>query len=281
MPVIPSTTSEFYPTLEKVMNLVRATMNDSFAGATNTPGEGQIITDNSIISPFTLPILNSAIREIYRKLRISGVPTLIQDNYILLSLNVVDGPLGEGVPDPAIQVRLGFDGYDDGSGTVDASQTLPDDLIMPLRMWERESNTNNSFHPMKEAADGLAGRLQVQILGDWEWRADNIYMNGSTMTRDIRIRYLQHMPEFFNPNMDFSTVQIPVFDCDDAVALCVVKKLLPTFGASELAATQINQQCADAIEDLRNEQIKRMQRVNYRRRAYSDENGNSGFPYVM
>src|SRR5690242_21904344 len=99
MPVIPGDTSQYYPSLLKVMNLVRAIMNDSFAGATSTPGEGQIVTDDCTISPFVLPILNSSIREVYRKLRIVGTRTLIQDNFIITGLAPVDGPMGSGVPD--------------------------------------------------------------------------------------------------------------------------------------------------------------------------------------
>lgn len=43
--------------LLNIMNLVRALVNDSQAGATDTPGEGQILTDDPSISPFTLPFL--------------------------------------------------------------------------------------------------------------------------------------------------------------------------------------------------------------------------------
>jgi hypothetical protein len=43
--------------LETIMNLVRSLVNDTQAGATDTPGEGQILTDNPAISPFTQPFL--------------------------------------------------------------------------------------------------------------------------------------------------------------------------------------------------------------------------------
>ena len=49
--------SSAYPSLEDIMNLVRALVNDSQAGATGDPGEGQILTDNPSISPFTQPFL--------------------------------------------------------------------------------------------------------------------------------------------------------------------------------------------------------------------------------
>ena len=65
--------------LETICNLIRALINDSQAGATNTPGEGQIFTDNPAISPFVQPLLNSSIRKMYRILRNVGEPVLIKD----------------------------------------------------------------------------------------------------------------------------------------------------------------------------------------------------------
>src|SRR5690242_12090230 len=120
---------------------------------------------------------------------------------------------------------------------------------------------------MTQAQYGLDGRLQVQILADWEWRADNIYMVGCTMQRDVRLRYLQHMPEFFDCSMDYSTTQVPIFDSEEAIAYGVVKALMPTFGASNESVLQISAHYDDAIHDLKNEYVKRRQRINYKRRA--------------
>ena len=50
--------------LATIMDLVRSLVNDTQAGATDTPGEGQIFTNNPAISPFTQPFLNSSIREL-------------------------------------------------------------------------------------------------------------------------------------------------------------------------------------------------------------------------
>ena len=52
--------------LLNICNLVRALINDSQAGATGTPGEGQIFTDDPSISPFVQPFLNSGIRALYQ-----------------------------------------------------------------------------------------------------------------------------------------------------------------------------------------------------------------------
>ena len=63
--------------LQTICDLVRALVNDSQAGLTNTPGEGQIFTDDTLRFPFVLPMLNSSIRKLYRMLRNCGDPCLI------------------------------------------------------------------------------------------------------------------------------------------------------------------------------------------------------------
>src|ERR1700686_946774 len=79
--------------LATIMDLVRSLVNDTQAGATNTPGEGQVFTNNPAISPFTQPFLNSSIRELYRELRNVGDPVLIKDNIIITGLPMMSSPV--------------------------------------------------------------------------------------------------------------------------------------------------------------------------------------------
>ena len=78
-----------FPSLETVMNLARSLVNDTQAGLTGTPMEGQILTDNPLVSPFTLQFLNSAIRQLYREMRNISDPQLIFDNIILIGLPII------------------------------------------------------------------------------------------------------------------------------------------------------------------------------------------------
>src|SRR5208337_3385299 len=96
--------------LGTIMNLVRSLVNDTQAGATDTPGEGQIFTNDPVISPFTQPFLNSSIRELYRELRNVGDPVLIKDNIILFNLPIINSPAnGLGQIDPAVQTILSLE----------------------------------------------------------------------------------------------------------------------------------------------------------------------------
>jgi len=253
--------------LTNIMNLVRALVNDSQAGATGTPGEGQIITDNSTISPFTLPFLNSAIRDMYRELRLVGQPTLIKDNVIISNLPTINGANGQGFPDPAAQQYLGFSGFYDGS-QMHSNLLLPGDMIVPERLWERQTGTNNPFVPMIQPQFGLPSIYQQPRLVYWEWRNDNINFLGATVNNDIRIRYYCQLPTFYGSNIDFDSTYVPVIDCADAVAYKIAVKYAKSLGAP--AAADLQNDARDEMFKLKSQHVKRMQSINFDRVPYGN-----------
>jgi hypothetical protein len=249
--------------LETIMNLVRALVNDSQAGATGTAGEGQIFTDNPEISPFTQPFLNSSIRELYRELRNVGQPTLIKDNVIISNLPVMNSPTqGLGVPDPAVQTFLSVNGYFDGVKFW-PNLLLPTDLLYPEEVWERCSNTNNVFCCMTQAQFGLSPCYQCQVFGQWEWRNNNINFNGALEQRDIRLRYYASLPTFFSQTLNFSTTYVPILDCTDAVAYKTAVKYARMLGSPGLA--DLAAEAKEQMFQLKNANTRRSQGVNYER----------------
>ena len=257
-----------------IMNLVRSLVNDTQAGATADPGEGQIFTDNPAISPFTQPFLNSSIRELYRELRNVGAPTLVKDNVLIENLPPLVSPrYGVAQPDPAVQVYLGFGGYFDGT-TINSNFVLPSDVLYPERVWERQSKTTNLFAPMKQSQFGLPSVLQCGTIGMWEWRNDNINMPGSTSIRDLRLRYWCSLPQFFSQTLDFAATYVPILDCTDAVAYKTAVKYANMLGSPNLATLQ-----ADAKEQmfqLKQQHVRRSQSVDYHRIPFGEHGGSMG-----
>lgn len=271
-PTINVTNGQGYPALSDIMNLVRALVNDSQAGATGTPGEGQIITNNAEISPFTQPFLNSAIREVYRELRNVGQPTLIKDNVIIFGLTPVNSPTyGLGQPDPTVQVVLGFNGYFDGVQT-NSSLLLPGDLLYPLQVQCRTTGSNNPFTRMTQCTiGGLPNGLQTTNLGQWEWRQDAINMNGSLTDQDVRLRYLASLPTFFSEDLDLSSTFVPVLDSLDAIAYKVAVKYATMLGSPGLEELRVD--AKDAMFQLKNANVRQQQTQPVSRIAYGHSNG--------
>ena len=157
--------SNQYPSLETIAQLFRASINDTMAGLTDTPGEGLIMTD---INPDTLTFLNSAIRDVYSDLRNVGDPELLLDNYVLLNLPPINSALGVGVQNPAAQCSLQVVGFFDGL-QMWPQWTLPVSSTAVLRVWERLSGTNNQFSPMEqtlERASAYVSGRAAGVLGD-------------------------------------------------------------------------------------------------------------------
>lgn len=283
-----------YPFVEDCMLLARSLVNDTFPGATATPGEGQILTDSSTISPFTIPFINSAIRKVYRKLGNSGVATLIQDNYILTNLPPIDGANGVGSPDPATQVAITFSGYFDGT-TLHNSLVLPPNTIAVLKMWERTNGSGSSFTEMVQSLFGLPSRNQITYLGDWEWRGgsvlvssvptfgDSVYMCGCTQATDVRMRLRVSLPsKVSGSGADFASLQIPVLDCEDAVANYIAGFYTAARGEDDpdvLGRSKIFMDAGDMYTaELTNAQIRQKQAVPYQRIPYGESGGgNSGW----
>ena len=262
-----------YPSLEQIMNLARSLVNDTQAGATNTPGEGNILTDNTTIAPFTQQFLNSAIRAVYRELSNVGDPELLKDNVVIAGLTPINGPNGLSAPDPSIQVYLSTDGYFDGS-TVNTALLLPSDCKYPIRMWERLSGTNNNFSQMRQPQDGLDPCQQNTNFGYWEWRENKIYLPGATETRDVRLRYVATLPTFFG-SMDYANAYVPIQDSLDAVAYKVAHKYATMLGSEMLK--EIKEQAVEEMRQLKNAITRRAQSIEYNRAPFGgdDSSGDS------
>ena len=190
-----------YPSLETIFQLTRVFQNDWQAGATSMPGEGQISSDDPNRSPQLLVAFNSALRELYRGLRLIGAPTLIRDN-VLINLPA-NGAVG-----PGVQTNLSLQGYFDGLN-LQGSPTLPNDLLFPLFLWEQQTGSGLPFVPMIQPEEGLpSAMVQGASLAMWEWRGgasgyvpgqtgnDALWFIGSISPVTIRIRYQSALTQF-------------------------------------------------------------------------------------
>ena len=259
-----------FPSLKMICNLIRAKLNDSLAGATGTPGEGQIITDDPVISPFMLPFLNQAIRDTYVAIRNAGSPALIKDNFILSAVPPINGPLGSMIPDPTIQVFFSPFGYFDGS-QMWPKLALPSDFVYPLKLWQRITGGLDLFLPMTEAIDGLPPIYQTEALGQWEWRGSNIYLVGSLLPHDVRFRYQASFPEFFSPNLDFASTFVTLPESGNYIACNAAEEIASSLGADNETLGLMHDKTEYQLFLLKNTISIRAQRKNYHRRAYGSE----------
>jgi len=262
-----------YPSLETIANLARAFVNDDQAGATGTPGEGQVLTDTSTT---LLNLMNSAIREVYRDLKISNHMALIKDNEIILGLPPVNSYLGVGVANPAVQTAIQFTGYFDGM-LMWPNLAIPSDLILPLDMWERQSsNTQGTFSAMTQSSQPLSASMQSNVLGEWEWRTDSIWLHGATVTTDVRLRYIATYPDVMAPGINMSSTYVPILDCQEAVADKISVRYARRLGGDALEDAK--QQADASMWVLRCQMSRQRQQIAFQMPAYGETKAAGGTP---
>ena len=247
------------------MDLARTYVNDRFSGMTHTPGEGQILTDHG---PFAIPLLRAATMELYQRLgNITGGGVVIRDNLILEHVTPVHGRWGRGIPDPTKQVSISYNGYFDGK-FMHEKPRLPPDFIVPARLWERTWNTNNEFEDMFEVQDGLPAVRQTTAMAYWEWREDRIWMCGSLLPKDLRVRYVATLPLLDDTVADLASVSVPIQDSEMALAMMVARDYAFARGSDQ------HQMAMQHVEEmthlLLNRLIRAQQAIDFRGEPYGD-----------
>jgi hypothetical protein len=244
-----------YPIAEDVMQLARAGINDMLRSTA-----GSILTDTA---PFTNVFLNSAIRRTQRYLANNGLLSNVIDNAILTPI------LPVGNQDPGTQVSISALGYNNGTQQL-SQPVLPPDLILPLSLAQRQTNSGAQYTPMTPAKGPLMSRIPGPYFGEWEWRQDSIVMVGCTNTMDIRMRYEGRLARIA-PTANLSNTTINIRDGEDALASAVVMIYAFTRGAAQRADAKAiwKEDC----DELVNRYVRKDQRIAVRPKGYAAGGG--------
>jgi hypothetical protein len=249
MPIIPPLNAPYYDSVEAILQFARVIANDA-----QLTIAGDLLSDNQ---PYTLTMMNLAWRKLQDRLGNNAIEEFPQE-FILQNVLPMDSSVSG---DPGAQVWIGANGYFDGV-TLQPLPALPPDMYIPLRLWERQTGTNQQFVPMFPTIDGLPSLTKTGLFRIWEWRDDAIWLEGALQAIDIRLRYRRTLP-------DTTTVddQIPLIRAAVALAYLIVEVFVTARGGTVLPA--IVAQKEDAIKQLINVTTRKRQRTNYRRLPYS------------
>lgn len=244
MPINPP--SAPYDTADTVLNFARVSINDAIEGLS-----GELLSNSQ---PYTFTLLNSAWRRLQSDLRELGHDDMYSEA-VLLDITACQ------TTDPGIFCYIDWGGYFDGA-TYQASPTLPGDLIVPVRLWERMNGSNDIFLDMAETADGLPGRSKGAWNMEWEWRGDALWFVGATQANDIRMRY-----EKFLPDIDAAgSALVPLMYCARTLALYVAAEFCASRGSGSAATFfQLGQEEA---RRMARRSVRRKQRGAHRRLPY-------------
>ncbi|MGH9735429.1 MAG: hypothetical protein ACRD8A_12675 [Candidatus Acidiferrales bacterium] len=258
---MPSIQTTAYGTVEGVTTFARALVNDML-----TSSRGEILTDTA---PFTFPLLNMAADYFTKKLTSNGYKTFVFET-VLSPITPCNFPnLGLGGADPGQQVNISDTGYFDGS-EQHYPPALPSNLLVPERLWERETGTQEPWLPMDEATDGLPSVAQGQRLCIWEWRTEIIWMAGATQTNDVKVRYEASAIQFSSVN-DSVQIRGSQSALANYLAAVFVNSRNPQAAASFSAAGD------DFTDMIIRENVHALQRKTVTRQAYGSRGRGRAF----
>ncbi|MDE2099614.1 MAG: hypothetical protein KGL39_20345 [Patescibacteria group bacterium] len=258
MPVMPPSAGSAYDTATTILNMTRARLNDELK--TLQPTSGKLL---DLGNANTQQIFNNSWRRSQDYLAEKGYARLINE-VIISQFPVVASS------DPASQCWLSWAGCSDGVNDYTTPQ-LPAGFNHPLKIWERWSNQNAEFSitPMEKCLDGLPAWQKTTAIRFWEWRNDAIYMPGSQMIEDLRIRHAIFMPDI----IDIGTTpwwqqQVPIVRISDGLSWMICAEVARARGDAT-AAQEFTDRGEAGLVRVFNLDVKADQRVNVRRRPRS------------
>ena len=255
MPVLPPP-APLLPldSVDTVLNFARARLNDSILTIA-----GNLLADSQ---PYTFTLLNAAFRHLQEDLANAGCPAFTNEA-VLVGLPIVANR------DPATQVFISCQYFFDGSSyySTPISPVLPFDCILPLRVWERQTGTQNQFTQMNPTNDGLPDGPKTNYLSVWEWRQNAIYMPGALISRDLKVRYASYLADIASSG----SALVPIIRCADSLANYVAAEFAFSRGSPDAVAAGNSFLAAGQMSMKRiiNRDARREQRGNHRRPGYS------------
>lgn len=208
MPLPPALTAP-YSLVNEAMDLARTRLNDAIQQL-----GGDILKN---VQPFSQTMCNGAWRRLQNFLANMGYARLV-DQTVIHSLPICASS------DPATECWIDWTGFFDGTQVWD-NYALPQKCSFPLKIWDRVSGFNAGWgHPLIQAMDGMPATFKYQRNAMFDWRNDRIYLPGTNMPVDLRIRFGQYLPNFQDQGeTKWYEQPIPIVGAVDALAdyICV------------------------------------------------------------
>ena len=242
--------------------LARVRLNDAIQSI-----GGDILKDSQ---PFTQTMVNAAWRRLQQFLANLGYARLI-DETIITGLPIC------GSADPAVQCWLDWTGFYDGT-QIWTNYALPQQCSFPLRLWDRVSGFNAGWgRPLEQAMDGMPATFKYQRNGIFDFRNDRIYLPGTNISVDLRIRFAQFFPSFATQGTtQWYQQPVPIVGATDALAdyICVEA----CDGRDDVDSQTFKSRAEGEAKLILNRDVRLKDRTNVRRQPRSGPR-NHGYGY--
>lgn len=254
MPLVSPTLGNPYPTVNAIMDVARARVNDMMNDTS-----GDLLSNDA---PASQTYLTAAWHWYQDKCADAGVETLIKE-IVLYGI-----PLSAST-DTADQAHVTWMGCSDGVNQYE-TPALPQDLIQPLSVWRRQTGMEAVFNLMTQATDGLPTWFDYTV---FDWRDDGMYYYACSYAQDFKIRYSAYRAELLLTQPDSL---VPMMRCENCLGARIAFEFANPRGAAQAPAMEA---WADKAfdEGAAQRTSRRKQRQSLRRIPYSRRG--CGLPY--
>lgn len=144
----------------------------------------------------------------------------------------------------------------------DTELTLPNDLVIPHRMSERNPNTTDEWVPMTLVPNLTSGGTIGSFLVEWTWRLDRIFFREANQDREIFLIYSGLFPAI-------NTADDTVFGKAEQYLAAKTAALIYMFVEQSPQLAETANEVAEAeLASIINVQTKIMQAIPVRRKPY-------------
>lgn len=215
-----------------IQTLARAYLNDADVAA------GDVFLDAVL-----LPFVQSAYRDLQRRLAENGVSVLIFETDLDLATNVT---------------------------VIDSGSTpaLPTGFIVPHSLREKPTSGSNKFQAMAKHVNGMPDIDPVDFLRIWEWRQGGIQMIGANTLVTVKVRYEKQLTDLTQSGND-ATIQIN--GAEEALALRTALFAARSRGSRAGSSDLMQEYLSEVVRMVRRNR-KPEQRRSRRRKPYGWRN---------
>jgi len=139
---------------------------------------------------------------------------------------------------------------------------LPTDLLYPIHLEERDDGSTSleDFIDMDER-EWEPDLVKTEILRYWTWREEEIKFVGSTVAREVRIKYVKSLG-----SITATTSPLAILNSEQWLAQRLAAVASLVLGSNSSRAQALNDDLVTIWDDLRATLVKRRQAIPVRRR---------------
>ena len=141
---------------------------------------------------------------------------------------------------------------------------LPGDLIVPIEVFEKDQGQDDSYYRLVHQRDFLHNKMPGTELAEWAWREQAINFIGSTITKQVRVRYYKLITAITGDNSPIELTHALNYLAYHTAALASEH-----IGQNRAKAIDLESQAIQKLHKLLKKEVKQNQARPVRRRGFS------------